>query len=177
MKNPGVKGLILALSCAGTCLVVLLVAAVVAVVGAVGFSTMLHPTGDLENVSREEALAAGYSVPEGASNVWVKDRSLQDVRSTWFRFALEEERRVRLAHEYADHHACDNTPWSGDLPSDWPPIQSLKGFDTPVWWAPVEGSSACTRSARGSGAVIVFADDGVFQLLWTWEHWEPGATN
>lgn len=142
-------------------------------VGGLTFSDDLYPHGDFTDVTREEAALAGYTVPVGAEHVHVKDRSLQDVRVTWFAFDLPPAARAELSAQYDAADDPTKTTWSGALPRHWPQWTSFEDFDRPGWWAPAPGDLAYTRESRDGGAMIVFGRTRVFNLLWTFEGWTP----
>jgi hypothetical protein len=145
----------------------------VLIFGAVWFGESLYPGADLEDVTREEAALAGYTVPGGATHVCVRDRSLQDLRITWFQFELDPQRRGALSDKYTSSEGHTAGTWPGEVPSHWPPFHTLEGFDAPDWWVPELGATTYRRESRGVGSVIVFGDSRVHHLLWTWEGWEP----
>ncbi len=141
--------------------------------GALVFSDDLYPRGDFLDVTREEAALAGYTVPNGAQHVHIKDRSLQDVRVTWFRFDLPADERAALEDRYAAEGDRQRVQWAGKLPAHWPQWTSFEDFNQPVWWAPAQGATAFARESADGGAMIVFGDRHVYNLLWTFEGWRP----
>jgi hypothetical protein len=143
------------------------------VFGSLVFSDDFYPRGDLADATREESALAGYTVPDGAQHVYVKDRSLQDVRVSWFRFDLPPDVETRLQAQYAGHEDRQKVAWSGKLPAHWPQWTTFEDFGQPEWWAPAEGATGYARESSAGGALIVFGDGHVFNLLWTFEGWRP----
>lgn len=170
------KTLLILTGCVAPALLVVFVAVAIVGAGAFGaiaFSEDFYPRGDLTDTTREEAALAGYTVPEGAAAVHIKDRALQDVRVTWFRFDLDETRRAQLQDKHNKANDKVAGSWSGKVPAHWPQWTSFDDFHQPPWWAPAPGAASYARESRDGGALIVFDGDKVYQLLWTFEGWAP----
>lgn len=140
---------------------------------------------ELRDVTREEALARGHDVPEGAAHVYVYDFGSRDVRSVYWRYELPEERLGEVMDEVlADGRYTRAAGW--DVPASWPDF-SIFGDDAtpPDWWAPPgiavyrwsQPYDAVEGEDDGRGEQVSFDPPSgtVHRWAWEWQWWSDAG--
>lgn len=139
-------------------------------------------TPGLEGASHAEASAAGYSLPETATDIYAHDFSSIDARSTLLHYTLSEDgfaAEVALHRDRTD--LTEHQVWR--VPSSWPDYSGFgEAAEPPVWWHPAgdivfEESQSATEnegSSLGSGSLRSFhAETRTVSIwMWQWEWWE-----
>lgn len=153
--------------------------------GASEFGDRLFPGGDLDNGTAGEASAKGYTVPPGATHVYLKDRAAMDVRTSWFRFELPDPMAyTRVMAEILVQPGVKHTT-TAVPPSNWPDFRPFEDFDAPPWWDPPPGaqvflverpfdtSTKKAGSSHTTGVMIVLDEPRrrVYQWRWSWQWW------
>lgn len=128
----------------------------------------LGPDAEWLDVERKVVVAAGYTVPDGASHVYLRDRGTGDVRATWTRSDVPQAELDRIEARLRS----DPGVIAGDPPADWPRFSSL-GWSEPQWWKAT--SSAGTearvfhRQREQAGTLWILESGRLYTLLWSWE--------
>ena len=136
----------------------------------------MTPTVDFENATVEDIAADGFSVPEGAYEIYIKDRTSMDVRTTWLRFSLPSAERAVLEAQIEGEglsRTSGSTP-----PAFWPTFSMFEDFMIPTWWQPGPHAEVYIRttpfsdeSSHTRGVMVVFEEDRVYQWRWSFQWW------
>ena len=138
----------------------------------------------LKDVTLVEANDAGYTLPAGATHIYVHDFSSIDVRSTRFRFNLPQDQLDDLIAQHQSSPQYTTHIPTQPPPASWPDFHNF-GDDAvaPDWWMPT-GDVAFRRSTSadlsaggtdmGSGSLILLDSESlaVHQWKWEWQWWK-----